>query len=67
MKAAGHEKKVSNLGGDLKDSRALLYVLNQLDKQRCSLDGLNESDEVKRAKIMIDNAKAINVPDIVTP
>lgn len=58
---------MNNLGSDLKDSRALLYVLNQLDNKRCSLEGLDESDEVNRAKIMIDNAKAINVPEIVRP
>jgi len=35
---------VTNLGGDLKDSIALLYVLNQLDKSKCSLAGLEEED-----------------------
>ena len=47
------QKEIANLGKDLKDSKSLLYVLNQLDKEKCSLDGLTEEDELKRADNMI--------------
>jgi hypothetical protein len=54
------------LGSDLKDSFALLHVLNQLEK-KCSLDGLNENDLSRRAEIMINNALTIGVPSVVRP
>ena len=40
LKKTGLEKKVNNLGSDLKDSIALTHVLNSLDKEKCSLAGL---------------------------
>lgn len=64
LKNAGQEP-ISNLGKDLKDSKKLLYVLNQIDKDKCSLDGLNEADDVKRAQIAIDNSKAIGCDDVI--
>ena len=51
----------------MKDSEALLYVLNQLDKEHCSLEGLKEDDKVKKAEIMINNSMAMGVPDVVRP
>jgi hypothetical protein len=51
----------------LKDSVALLYVLNSLDGSKCSLDGLTEEDLIKRAEIVIKNAEAIGVPVLVRP
>lgn len=53
LKQAGKDRRVANLGKDLADSEALLYVLNQLDKEHCKLDGLKEEDKTKRAQIMI--------------
>ena len=67
LKAAGQERRVANLGSDLKDSVVLLYVLNQLDKEHCSLEGLNEKDDTKRAYTMIKNATAMGVPEVVRP
>lgn len=66
LKEAGQERRVSNLGKDLADSEALLYVLNRLDPSNCSLDGLAEQDPSAKANIMINNSLAIGVPDIVT-
>jgi plastin-1 len=65
LKKAGIEKKVNNLGSDLKDSVALIQVLNSLDKERCSLAALSEEDTVKRADTMIKNAESIGVPALV--
>lgn len=51
----------------MKDSNALLYVLNSLDSSKCSLDALNEEDAVKRAEEMIKNAEALGVPALIRP
>ena len=58
---------MKNLGVDLKDSEALLYVLNQLDKGKCSLDALTEQDPVLKADKMIKNSLAMGVAEVVTP
>lgn len=67
LRKAGCERKVNNLGSDLKDSVALLHVLNSLEKDKCGLAGLSEEDLVKRADIMIKNAESIGVPALVRP
>lgn len=41
--------------------------MNQLDKNKCSLEALEESDELKRAEKMIKNASALGVPEIAQP
>jgi len=64
LKAAGVDREVKNLGKDLSDSFALLHVLNQLDKTKCSLDALAEEDLNKRAEQMILNSQALGVADI---
>lgn len=56
---------MSNLGKDLADSKALLYALHQLDPVQCPLDGLNETDDLKRAEEMIINAMAYGAADLV--
>jgi len=65
LQAAGQEPSVKNLGKDLKDSKALFYVLNQLDKEKCPLDHLEEADELKRAEQMILNSEALGVAKMV--
>jgi len=67
LKKAGQERRVANLGKDLADSQALFYVLNQLDKGKCPLDGVNDEDLKTRARKMIDNSTALGVPEIVSP
>lgn len=37
---SGVERRIKDLGGDLKDSICLTYVLNRLDPVKCSLAGL---------------------------
>ena len=61
---AGVERRVNNLGKDLADSEALLYVLNQLDKAKCPLDALGAEDLHDRATQMILNSQALGVPDV---
>lgn len=67
LKKQGVDKKVTNLGSDLKDSVALTQVLNSLDKDKCTLVGLQEDDLTKRADILIKNAESIGVPALVRP
>lgn len=42
-------------------------MLNSLDKEKCNLAGLNESDLVRRADIAIKNAESIGTPALVRP
>ena len=67
LKAAGQDMRVKNLGGDLKDSKALIYVLNQLDSNQCSLDALTDEDDVSRATKMIADSAKLGVPDVIGP
>jgi hypothetical protein len=61
------DRRINNLGGDLKDSFALLHVLHQLEPSKCSLDALNETDNLKRAEQVILYAESIGVPPLVRP
>jgi hypothetical protein len=65
LKKQGADKKVANLGSDLKDSIAILHVLNSLDKDRCTLAALSESDVNKRAEGAIRNAEILGVPPLI--
>lgn len=47
------------------DSKALSYVLNQLDKSKCSIAHLNEEDNLKRAEAMIANADSLGVNHVI--
>ena len=58
---------IGNLGKDLMDSRALFYVLNQLDKAACPLDGKDDEDMTARATKVLSNAKALGVPEVCGP
>jgi len=64
---AAEQEEITNLGKALKDSKKLLYVLNQLDSENCSLDALEEADDVERATKMIANATAMGVEDAIGP
>ena len=61
------EQTITNLGKDLADSIALLYLLNQLDRVKCPLDALLEDNDLKRAEAMIANSQAFGVADVVAP
>lgn len=47
LKRAGQELRIKNLGNDLKDSVALIYVLNQLDKKKCPTEEALEEDDLE--------------------
>lgn len=67
-----HNKKnnsgrvIANLGKDLTDSVALTHVLNRLDKDKCSLDGLS-GDANAAATAVVANSLSIGVPDLISP
>lgn len=42
-------RRIKNLGKDTADSFAMYHVLNRLDKDQCSLDGIDNDDLVQRA------------------
>ena len=59
------QPEIANLGSALKDSRALIHVLNQLDPANCTLDALNEADDEARATKMLASSAAMGVEDSV--
>ena len=44
LKGANQELRIKNLGKGLSDSFALFHVLNQLDSEKCPLDGIADED-----------------------
>ena len=52
---------ITNFGDDLKDSQNYIILLNQLDPNKCNIEGLNERDLKKRARIVLENAMKIGV------
>jgi plastin-1 len=65
LNKAGQTRRITNLGKDLSDSFALFHVLNQLDKTKCPLEGIEDEDMTTRANKVITNSLALGVPDIV--
>ena len=64
LAAAGQDLRIKNLGADIKDSKALIYVMNQLDSSKCSLEALGDEDDLSRAEKMMANSQALGVPDV---
>ena len=58
---------MKNLGKDLADSRAFMYVLHVLDPVQCPLDSLDEVDDLKRAESMFINSLTFGAADVVGP
>jgi len=63
--AKAGQEPIANLGKDLKDSRKLIYVLNQLDSTNCTLDALEEEDDLERAKKFMASSQAMGVEDCI--
>ena len=66
LKAAGHPNPLNNFSDDVKDGEKYTVLINQLDPS-CDKSALNESDPVKRAQKVIDNAKKLGADTSVTP
>jgi plastin-1 len=64
LKNAGHNRKVNNFSGDIKDGINYTVLLNQLDADKCDKTGL-DMDEEKRANKVITDTKKLGVPPFV--
>ena len=67
LKLAGHPKQINNFDDDLKDGEAFTILLNDIAPTTCDKSPLDESDPVKRAEKILDNARKIGVDPSVTP
>lgn len=65
LKAAGAQE-IKNFGEDVKDGKSYTQVLNQLNKEKCSLDPLQDDDATRMGK-NIDNAKALGAQTNIAP
>jgi len=60
----GSDRRIKNLGKDLTDSFALTHVLNRLDKDQCSLDGLTQDANAAAAAVVANSLK-MGVSDLI--
>lgn len=67
LKNAGSNKRVRNFAGDIKDSEAYTILLNQLAPKQCDKSALNESDLLKRAEKVLQNADKLDCRRFVRP
>ena len=62
------QPKVNDLGTDLQDCKPLIYVLNQLDSQKCTLECLAEgSDAAQIPVVTLNNMRQLGCREIVGP
>jgi plastin-1 len=67
LKRAGHPRVVRNFTTDIQDSENYLVLLNQLGGQKCPLYGMQETDLIKRAELMLQNADRLGCRKFVAP
>lgn len=60
LRAAGHPKRINNFSGDIKDGVIYTVLLHQLSPEFCPLDPLDETDLLKRAEMVLNNADALD-------
>jgi hypothetical protein len=60
LREAGQVRFIANLGTDISNSEAMIYVLHNFDKS----EPLFEEDPQQRADHMIEQSKLIGVPEI---
>lgn len=71
LKRAGSPRQVQNFTNDIKDSEVYTILLNQLVPNSCTLEPLRETDPIRRAEAMLQNAerigcrKFVNAEDVV--
>ena len=66
LNEAGHDRRIANFSGDVKDGVNYTVLLNQLDSELCDKSGLDD-DLQKRAEKVIQNAIKIGVEDTIKP
>ncbi|XP_035665740.1 plastin-2-like isoform X2 [Branchiostoma floridae] len=69
LEKAGHNKRITNFGPDIKDSEAYTYLLSQIapPDRGVDLGPLNENDPEQRAELMLQNADKLDCRAFVTP
>jgi len=67
LKAAGSDRRVKNFTDDIKDSVAYTTVLNQISKKKCLMDPLKQTEPLKRAESMLQEADKIKCRKFVNP
>ncbi|KAJ6228685.1 nadp-specific glutamate dehydrogenase 1-related [Anaeramoeba flamelloides] len=71
LEKVGCDIRINNFTTDLKDSKALTYLLTAIDENNCDLSPLQEQDPMRRAELFLQMAdkigarKFINAKDIV--
>jgi len=67
LKEAGHRRRVRNFGKDVADGECYTVLLNHLNPKACTLDALDEKDELKRADMVVRNAEALGAKVFIAP
>lgn len=67
LKNAGAQKRVKNFSGDVKDSEAYTILLHQIAPGTCDDKALRENSKKKRAGMVLNNAKKLDVEAFITP
>lgn len=64
---AGHDRRVNNFSGDLKDSVNYTVLMHQIAPGRCGTDHLGSGDMNSRARGVLDNGKKLGVHAFIKP
>jgi len=65
LKNAGSNRRINNFGNDIKDSEVYTLLLNQLAPKKCDKNALNESNQLKRADMVLNNAAKLDCKKFV--
>jgi len=67
LKEAGHKRRVKNFGEDVADGECYTVLLNHLNPKKCTLDPLEEKNDLKRADMVVRNAEALGAKVFIKP
>jgi len=67
LREAGHKRRVKNFGRDVADGQCYTVLLNHLNPKKCTLDPLDEKDNLKRADMVVRNAEALGAKVFIAP
>jgi len=67
LKEAGHKRRVKNFGKDVADGECYTVLLNHLNPKKCTLDPLEEKNDLKRADMVVRNAEALGAKVFIKP
>jgi len=64
---AGHNRRVNNFGGDLKDSENYSVLMHQIAPGTCDMKHMDSSDMGNRAEGVLENGKKLGVHAFIKP